>query len=1229
MQVEPLDILQVPLTGVTLIEASAGTGKTYTLAALYVRLLLEQELRVDQILVVTYTRAATAELRVRIRGRIGQTLDALVKENDNGKVTGDAVLDALCAAARASGQAKHFASLLTQALGEMDRASIYTIHGFCQRVLQRHPFESGAAFDAELSEDQSLLLEEVVSDFWAARLARADEAFVATASQHKLTIESLLRFVLRALPNPALRLLPETVASDRAALTAAYRLANDHAAQLWASDRDLLIRMLVGSRLHRTHFSEEKVQGTYVPALDRLAQCSASQLPEWLEKLTPRELDRFCTRDGRVPEHAFFRACERLLEHARLLMAAESAVVHEFLRELLAYARGELQRRAEARGVMTFDDLLMRVHSAIKGPRGPRLTEVLRTSYRAALIDEFQDTDPIQLEVFRSIYAPERVVNGPRPTLFLIGDPKQAIYAFRGADIFAYLAAATKTIDRVCTLEVSYRSDPGLLSAIARVFGNAGRPFVFEEIGFREVQARPGAEPAMDGPALQVLFYEREPEQTKPLGKSDAEAALPARVAAEIATLLCSDERVKGAPVQPGQIAVLCRTNAQAGAVQNALRELGIPAVLDGDASVFDSEMAEELGRWLWAMAEPGDSARIRAALASVGVGLSADALLELERDEAAWDAWVTRFHRYQALWQTRGFLSALHLFCDEQQVAERLLRLPDGERRYTDLWHLAELLHGQEQQTHQGPHGLLYFYRRVREGSAQREGMALEDVQVRLESDAHAVTLTTIHKSKGLEYPIVFCPYLWVGANLSLNDKVAPLFHDREADDSATLVLPGAKQECERALPAAELEALAEGTRLLYVALTRAKHRLYVVWGALKGFHDSALGYVLHQGANTFDAAAARGALSGLEKQSDEQLKSVVQQLVAADPTALALRPLRSAHGAPRYEPTQPRTKPLRARRAKFPTAPQARVGSFSGLVEREPWGPLAEPEAADRDALARTALSLEDDDTAPVAARVALADLPAGASFGHLVHGIYERADFEVPTASALLPLVAQCVSEFGGETSWQAPLADAVFDSLGVQLSAAGGALPRLGVVPHVKRLNELEFVFPVADAAAQGALSPHDLGELLARHARDDDERAYADQLARLRFSPLRGFLRGFIDLALEHDGRFYVVDYKSNRLGETVADYQRPRMLAEMRRHHYVLQYLLYSVALHRYLALRLPGYDYDQHFGGVYYLFVRGMSTKHPPGSGVLFERPSRALIEELSANLQNPEAAS
>jgi exodeoxyribonuclease V beta subunit len=401
-------------------------------------------------------------------------------------------------------------------------------------------------------------------------------------------------------------------------------------------------------------------------------------------------------------------------------------------------------------------------------------------------------------------------------------------------------------------------------------------------------------------------------------------------------------------------------------------------------------------------------------------------------------------------------------------------------------------------------------------------------------------------------------------------------------------------------------------------------------VWGAIRGFEESALGFVLHQGPICSDADATRQQLKKqLTKFYDADLRNTLQQLSAAEPDALSVRPLLRAADEPRYEPEADRGERLAARAATFPVRPQARVGSFSALVEsdhkRARPSPAAEPEPLDRDAQARDQPA--ETEVVPVASvtRVALADLPAGASFGHLVHGIYERADFQVKQASELRALVASCLSEFGGDSSWEPALSSAIFDSLNVQLSAAGGELPRLAAVPPAQRLNELEFVFPVADAA-DGALVPRRLGQLLAAHARDVEERAYADQLGRLRFSPLRGFLRGFIDLALEHDGRFYVIDYKSNRLGEHADDYQRPRMLSEMRRHHYVLQYLLYSVALHRYLSLRLPGYSYEQHFGGVYYLFVRGMSVAHAPGSGVLFERPACSLIEELSACLRSPE---
>ena len=397
-------------------------------------------------------------------------------------------------------------------------------------------------------------------------------------------------------------------------------------------------------------------------------------------------------------------------------------------------------------------------------------------------------------------------------------------------------------------------------------------------------------------------------------------------------------------------------------------------------------------------------------------------------------------------------------------------------------------------------------------------------------------------------------------------------------------------------------------------MALTRAKHRLSLVWGALTGYDASALGYLLQP-----PAASA----------PDADLIANVGALLQDVGDRAVVRLLAPAEGAPRYRPELPAVSRLAARNASFPQHPPARVGSFSALIESDKWQPRTEPEPLDRDALASALSTLEN---ATEESRVPLADFPAGAGFGHLVHAVYEHADFCAEPEPALLATVQEALREYSEDESWAPQLTAAIHDSLNTPLSAAGGGLPSLAHLRGEQRLNELEFMFPVAEAALaenqEAALSARLLGKLLRAHAQSDAERQYATQLAKLRFAPLRGFLRGFIDLVAEHAGRYYVLDYKSNRLGETARDYQRAQLEVEMHRHHYTLQYLLYTVAVHRYLTLRLPDYDYDNHFGGVYYLFIRGMSTRHEPGSGVLFERPARALIEQLSALLSSAEVS-
>lgn len=1204
----PLDLQHVALHGVTLIEASAGTGKTYTLAALYMRLLLESELRVDQILVVTYTRAATAELRVRIRKRIVQAIEAL----DSG-ASDDAELRKLVEEARHKGQTTRRRVRLSDALRSFDEAAIFTIHGFCQRVLKRHAFESGAPFEVELGEDQRLLLEEIVCDFWAARLARASETLVRALARHRLDIASSVRFLQRTLPNPQLAIEPAGGEPDTEQLEQVYRDARARAASLWAAERDAIIRALLQPGLHKAIFSEKKLRETYLPLCECLATCDVFDLPNAFSDLTPERLADRTNKGYTTPRHAFFEDCADLHQAADTLREAFDQQVYQFSHELLAYARCELARRAEAQGRMGFEDLLLRVYDALRGEHGPALIEVVREQYRAALIDEFQDTDPVQLEVFRRIYAGA----SEQLPLFLIGDPKQAIYAFRGADIFAYLSAARRTVDRVYSLAINRRSDPSLVRAVQAIFARAAQPFVFSDIAYHHVSAAPQAVDQLAGPALELLFVPRGKEPSAQLGKLEIES-IPARIAAEITQLLgaSSAAELDGRPIEPRHIAVLCRTNAQALAVQAALREVRVPAVLDGDASVFDSPMAEELGRWLWAMVEPADSARVRAALATRGLAVSADTLLELDRDQHAWDEYVARFQELQQLWQTRGFMRALHALCDAFDVAENLLALPDGERRYTDLWHLAELLHEQALSTRKGPRALLDFYRQVRANEAEQSGMALEDVQLRLESDAHAVTLTTIHKSKGLEFPIVFCPYLWALGGRHPTDKRSPLFHDRSAGDRPTLLLPTRGAVPDNADRAAEREALAEHARLAYVALTRAKHRLYLVWGAFKGFHESALAYLLHQPPGRVADSLHELTAARAKNASDTELLADLSELALAAEGAVHVRPLLAADAALPYlrAPLAPRA--LEARVGQRAGREPQRIGSFSSLAASDP-SEHSEPEALDHDALASAAASVPE--LAPeTLERVAWDEFPAGASFGHLVHAIYEHADFSAGQLE-LEPVVQNALADFGRDLSWSAPLCAAVFDTLHTSLRVDGGELPSLASVSPQARLCELEFVFPVAHAHSEHAgIAPERLAQVLHAHACSDHERAYVERLRKLRFAPLRGFLRGFIDLVVEHEGRYYVLDYKSNRLGPTAADHRRDKLEPVMRRHHYPLQYLLYTLAVHRYLALRLRGYDYDRHFGGVYYLFVRGMSPKHELGSGVFYDRPRRELIGAL-----------
>jgi exodeoxyribonuclease V beta subunit len=650
-------------------------------------------------------------------------------------------------------------------------------------------------------------------------------------------------------------------------------------------------------------------------------------------------------------------------------------------------------------------------------------------------------------------------------------------------------------------------------------------------------------------------------------------------------------------PVKPRDVAVLCRTNKQALGIQLALSQLNIPAVFQGDESVFQSEDAVEIERVLRALASPSDAGAIRTFLCSWYGGLNAHQLLELEDDDAKWDAQRARMQDLHELWLHHGFMQAMRALILDYQVEARLLARPDGTRRITNLWHLVELLAGASIHQRLGPLGLLRWYQIVRQDEARRAELVGEDHELRLESSEDAVKLTTIHKSKGLEYPVVYCPFLWESAELRPTDKEFPRFHDPDADYALTLDLGSVEKP--QHVELAGQEGLAESLRLLYVALTRAKHRICIVLPNSKGLAKSALGYALFGGG---EPDALKKRVGKLEPEARERHLS---ELCSVLSPRWSLRRLDTSTPAPRYQPRAEPARDLRARPVRRVLDRLTKVSSFSALV--------AERSAAHVDvAVDHDALALDDrEQAAKPTSNLVLDDFPKGAAAGQLIHEVLENVDFAA-SRDELEQAVSQILAARAYAADLSSKLAAGLHAALRTPLDASGLTLAQ---VRREARLHEMEFVIPVSQT-----LTPRALERAFREQRAPTAHPEYASDLRDLGFDALKGLLRGFVDLVFLHEERFYVVDYKSNRLGPNAADYGQPAMVEAMREHHYFLQYHLYALALQRYLKLRVPGYEHATHFGGVYYLFLRGMSPEHPLGAGVFYDRPSESLLNALDA---------
>jgi len=1218
---EPFDLLNTPLSGTHLIEASAGTGKTYAIEGLFLRLILEEHLSVDQILVVTFTKAATEELRDRIRRKLLEARNAFELGT-----SGDGFVREFAARYEHPELGKQ---LLKSALFDFDQAAIYTIHGFCQRLLAENAFETGSPFDTELISDSTPMERAVSEDYWRHQLYTLPPELIGFAVP-QLKGPGHFHRLLRKLTSPETRIIPPQQRPELSHLQS-FRYRLGALKEAWSASRDEILSLLLTPALNGNRYGSVKrpsprrdtgrseATGRELKLLflgatmDRYTdpESVGFPLPDEIGKFSASTLRESTRKDQVTPSHPFFHVCEDLLSTAEGL-EREMADFLRYLRyDSLDFARRELPARKDSQNVQFYDDLLIRVKAALSTGKGYGIASAVRGRYRAALVDEFQDTDTIQNDIFTRIF---REDDSP---LFLIGDPKQAIYSFRGADVFSYMHVARQTEEKRTLLE-NWRSSPALLMGLNTLFTNVADPFMFD--GIRYAPARPGeAEPRVDAGAgtgespFRVWFVDS--VDGKPVSKAEGVQRIADAVAGEVLRLVTVGAGGPGAapsaPYDAADIAVLVRTNRQARIVNAALSAKGIPTVLCNAGNIFDSHEAGEMETVLAGIAEPGNPRLLRSAMVTDMFGISAAALDTLKAEPPWWPSRVAEFRFYGKLWREGGFIRMFRLLMAQQGIRHRLLSLSDGERRITNLLHLAELLHGVSIEEQIGMPTLINWLAEQRE---RQEDAAVdsEEHQLRLESDEHAVKIVTIHKSKGLEYAVVFCPFGWEGV-LRKDSEIT--FHDPDHGHRFTLDLAPEENTAHREL--AEKELLAENLRLLYVSVTRAQQRCYLTWGNIRSADASGLAYLLPAG----DAERPEGDLEPPGEGGGEgaRLPESLNRLTRRSGGRIVASPLPDGdHEEQTYHhPPDKVSERLFARKYTRATQSSWRIASYSSLVadqfhleefpdhdgsQREPLLPLA-------------ALGIAADPAGPPTTD-ALAEFPGGARSGVLFHELFEHLDFAADDHADRESLVAGALDAHGLDGKWTQVLVGMIDKVLSTSLSRDRPEL-LLSAVPMDRRINEMEFYFPL------NPIDPRTLTQPFRDHGGGEIPPDFPERLGGLSFSPVRGFMKGYVDLIFRHDdSRYYLLDWKSNVLGPGIDDYRRDRLAAVMTRECYVLQYHLYVLALHQHLRLLKPDYDYGRDFGGVFYVFIRGVDPDLGPDFGVYSDRPSPDLIHALGSRL-------
>lgn len=1217
------DPFNVPLDGHLLIQASAGTGKTYALTTLVARLLVETDHTIDELLVVTFTNAATGELRDRLRRTLVATSDHLRAEDADSAP--DSQAGALVERWRDIDIDKATASTrIAGTLRDFDRANVTTIHSFCQRALTEFAFDGALPFGFELGGVDTLEVQAAVRDFWRIHMANAQAPLLEIARERDFTPDELAAWTGRNLSNPGseVRGAPDLDADFEERFRNAFerwKRATAVTREAWQDHGTGFLGAL--GKLGFRKGSVPKIQNSSQEARAVFEGRVGDALPlATAMYLAPSNLSGLLLKrpPQQFPEGTMSDCFEDLAAAAHEVDELSTSWLRFQRRRVLEDARERLSRRAWDDRRLSFNDLLSELHRALTTHGGTLLAERIRERYPCALIDEFQDTDRLQAQIFERIYPTGTKGNG----LMVVGDPKQSIYRFRGADVFAYIKAS-RGIERTLPLAHNYRSTPGLVRAVNALFSRKS-PFLLPEIKHEPVQAAKdetqelALAKTMDAAPLQIRLLPPFGDATP---RKDEVADLAAGYAAnEVAELLGGGTTLHGRPLIGADIAVLVRTTNQGQRMAEALRGVGVQCVEMDDTSVFATPEADDLHRLLAALADESSfsaSARLRGALASDLFGFGLEDVVALQDDDRRWTLWHERAASWRRMWTRSGIATLVrHLLFDPQiDCARHLLAAAGGLRRLTNVLHLADLLREAESRERLAPAGLVEWF-----GRQDPEQRGDEATQLRLESDDDLVRIITMHRSKGLEFPIVFLPFAWYRLQPRTRGEVpSSEYHDREDEDYPTIL---DLDPTDDAKLKEAVEDQADELRLFYVAATRAQHRCVITWTPAPDAQYASPAWLVF-GGDAPDEDPEAAYKSSAHHVRDLFKKDAWQARLAVwaaehDDIAVHEVPQRPLSAGAEASPALT----LRARQLGRELARIRQMTSYSALAAQAGAAVSAtehdDVEAADHDQseestndgeegsesrrrgtldLGKVDLELARDDAADAFA------FPRGPRAGDCLHGILEvRLDPERdPNAEVRRALRRWRIGEEWAsvanrivENAWQAPLGESDGPSFCL------GDLER--------PIPEMEFRLPAK------ALDRRHLGECLAAHG-------YPHPFTSEALPKVEGFLQGFIDLVACHDGRWYVIDYKSNWLGGELADYSSEALAAAMHHHGYHLQYLLYLTALHRMLRLRLPDYDYDRHMGGALYLFLRAMRPRLP-GHGVFHDLPRRECIESIDACL-------